>query len=92
MLQDVAGNDGVDSTPYYVVKIDTTPIVRGNLRDQGMAFSKLVLAGIMSPNDARHYLGLPPVAGLDEPRMTMPGGASAAVGPDNEEAEGDANA
>lgn len=78
--------------PGEHVRIDVTPITRGNLRDQGMAFSKLVLAGIMSPNDARHYLGLTPVAGLDEPRMTMPGGASAAVGPDNEEAEGDANA
>jgi hypothetical protein len=52
-----------------------------------MAFSKLVLAGVMSPNDARHYLGLPPVEGLDTPAVTMPGGASAATGPDNEEAE-----
>ena len=73
--------------PGEYVRFDVTPITRGNLRDQGMAFSKLVLAGVLSPNDARHYLGLPPVAGLDEPRMTMPGGASAAVGPDNEDAE-----
>lgn len=77
--------------PGETVKIDTTPIVRGNLRDQGMAFSKLVMAGVMSPNDARHYLGLPPVAGLDEPKVSMPGGNSAAVG-DNPDAEGDANA
>jgi HK97 family phage portal protein len=73
--------------PGETVRIDTTPITRGNLRDQGMAFSKLVLAGVMSPNDARHYLGLPPVEGLDTPAVTMPGGASAATGPDNEEAE-----
>jgi HK97 family phage portal protein len=77
--------------PGEMVKIDTTPITRGNLRDQGMAFSKLVMAGVMSPNDARHYLGLPPVAGLDEPKVSMPGGNSAAVG-DNPDAEGDANA
>lgn len=77
--------------PGETVKIDTTPIFRGNLRDQGMAFSKLVMAGVMSPNDARHYLGLPPVAGLDEPKVSMPGGNSAAVG-DNPDAEGDANA
>ena len=77
--------------PGEMVKIDTTPITRGNLRDQGMAFSKLVMAGVMSPNDARHYLGLPPVAGLDEPKVSMPGGNSAAVG-DNPDADGDANA
>lgn len=69
--------------PGEFVRIDTTAIVRGNLRDAGMAFSKLVLAGVMSPNDARHYLGLPPVAGLDTPTVSMPGGASAASGPDN---------
>jgi len=75
--------------PGEFVRIDTTAIVRGNLRDAGMAFSKLVLAGVMSPNDARHYLGLPPVAGLDPPTVSMPGGASAASGPDN---VGDENA
>ena len=75
--------------PGEFVRIDTTPIVRGNLRDAGMAFSKLVLAGVMSPNDARHYLGLPPIAGLDTPTVSMPGGASAASGPDN---VGDENA
>ena len=78
--------------PGERVRLDVQVLLRGNLRDAGMAFSKLVLAGVMSPNDARHYLGLPPVAGLDEPRMSMPGGASAAVGPDNPDAEGDANA
>jgi len=75
--------------PGEFVRIDTTAIVRGNLRDAGMAFSKLVLAGVMSPNDARHYLGLAPVAGLDTPTVSMPGGASAAAGPDN---VGDENA
>jgi HK97 family phage portal protein len=75
--------------PGEFVRIDTTPIVRGNLRDAGMAFSKLVLAGVMSPNDARHYLGLAPIAGLDTPTVSMPGGASAAAGPDN---VGDENA
>jgi hypothetical protein len=54
-----------------------------------MAFSKLVLAGIMSPNDARHYLGLPPIDGLDTPTVSMPGGASGAVVEGNPDAEGD---
>ena len=75
--------------PGERVHIDTTPITRGNLRDQGMAFSKLVLAGIMSPNDARHYLGLPPIDGLDTPTVSMPGGASGAVVDGNPDAEGD---
>jgi HK97 family phage portal protein len=74
--------------PGERVHIDTTPITRGNLRDQGMAFSKLVLAGIMSPNDARHYLGLPPIDGLDTPTVSMPGGASGAVVEGNPDAEG----
>lgn len=68
--------------PGERVRFDVTPITRGNLRDQGMSYSKLVLAGVMSPNDARHALGLPPVEGLDTPTVTMPGGASAAMGPD----------
>lgn len=73
--------------PGEQVRLDVTPITRGNLRDQGMSYSKLVLAGIMSPNDARHALGLPPLPGLDQPKVVMPGGASASVGPDNEGTE-----
>ena len=67
--------------PGEHVRFDVTPLLRGNLRDQGMSYSKLVLAGIMSPNDARHALGLPRLEGLDDPEVTMPGGASAATGP-----------
>lgn len=76
--------------PGERVRFDLTPITRGNLRDQGMAYSKLVLAGILSPNDARHALGLPPVAGMDIPSVSMPGGAAAQTG--NPDAEGDADA
>jgi hypothetical protein len=65
------------------VRLDTDILLRGNLKDAGMAFSKLVLAGIMSPNDARARLGLAPVEGLDVPMVSMPGGAAAATGPDN---------
>jgi HK97 family phage portal protein len=76
--------------PGEAVRFDMTPITRGNLRDQGMSYSKLVLAGVMSPNDARHALGLPPVAGLDTPTVSMPGGAAAEAG--NADSEGDSNA
>ncbi len=77
--------------PGERVRFDVTPIVRGNLRDQGMAYSKLVLAGVMSPNDARHALGLPPVEGMDIPSVSMPGGAAAQTGaPDAGEDQADA--
>lgn len=75
--------------PGERVRFDVSPITRGNLRDQGMSYSKLVLAGVMSPNDARHALGLAKVPGLDTPTVSMPGGASAAMG--NPDAEGDQN-
>jgi HK97 family phage portal protein len=72
--------------PGEYVKFDTNVLLRGNLKDAGQSLSKLVLAGIMSPNDARHLLGLDPMEGLDEAMVSMPGGASAATGP-NETSE-----
>lgn len=75
--------------PGQRARFDVDILLRGNLRDAGVAFSKLVLAGVMSPNDARKRLGLEPLDGLDTPTVSMPGGASAAAGPD---ADGDQNA
>lgn len=65
--------------PGETVSMDTTPLLRGNLKDAGVSLSKLTLSGIMSPNDARRYIGLDPVDGMDEPTVTMPGGSSAAA-------------
>jgi HK97 family phage portal protein len=65
--------------PGEYVTIDTRPITRGSLKDQGTAWSKLVLAGIASPNDARLAIGLPPLVGYDTPTVSMPGGAAAAA-------------
>lgn len=62
--------------PGQYAKIDTRPITRGNLRDQGMAWSKLVVAGIASANDARLAIGLPPIDGMDTPMVSMPGAAN----------------
>jgi HK97 family phage portal protein len=78
--------------PGEFARIDVRPITRGSLKDQGTAWSKLVLAGIASPNDARLAIGLPPLEGLDVPTVSMPGGAAAAVGPDNVDTEGESNA
>jgi HK97 family phage portal protein len=72
--------------PGQYAKIDTRPITRGSLRDQGMAWSKLVVAGIASPNDARMAIGLPPIDGMDTPMVSMPGAASGIL------SEGNANA
>jgi hypothetical protein len=45
----------------------------------------LTLSGITSPNDARKFLGLDPIDGLDQPSVTMPGGASAMVSDQDED-------
>jgi HK97 family phage portal protein len=77
--------------PGEFLRFDTDVLLRGNLRDAGMALSKLVLGGVLAPNDARRRLGLPPIAGMDTPTVSMPGGAAAAVGPTdtNEDQEAD---
>jgi HK97 family phage portal protein len=75
--------------PGLHARFDTEILVRGSLRDAGNSYSKLVLAGVMSPNDARRRLGLDPLAGLDEPKVTMPGGASAMTSDGNPDAEAD---
>ncbi len=66
--------------PGEHARLDVDVLLRGNMRDAGMALSKLVLAGIMSGNDARHRLGLPPQEGLDTAAVSMPGGMSAVQG------------
>ena len=66
--------------PGEHARLDVDVLLRGNMRDAGMALSKLVLAGIMSGNDARHRLGLPPQEGLDDAKVSMPGGMSAVQG------------
>ena len=68
--------------PGEHARLDTDVLLRGNMRDAGMALSKLVLAGILSPNDGRKRMGLPPIAGeqFDIPSVSMPGGMSAVQG------------
>ncbi len=79
--------------PGEHARLDVDVLLRGNMRDAGMALSKLVLAGIMSGNDARHRLGLPPQEGLDDAKVSMPGGMSAVQGDNAGEGNmGDENA
>lgn len=68
--------------PGEHARLDTDVLLRGNMRDAGMALSKLVLAGILSPNDGRKRMGLPPISGdqFEIPSVSMPGGMSATQG------------
>ncbi len=76
--------------PGQYVRMDVDVLLRGNLVDKGTAFAKLVLAGVMSQNDARRRMGLPPIDGLDMPTVSMPGAAAGIMGPNN--AQGVTNA
>lgn len=75
--------------PGQRLVIDTKPLLRGNLRDQGMALSKLTLAGIMTPNDARAVMDLPMHEEGDELKAMMPGAGGGAMSDTN---DGGANA
>ena len=67
--------------PGQSARLDVDVLLRGNMRDAGTALSALVLSGIMSSNDARHRMGLPPILNddFDMPSVAMPGGSSAAA-------------
>lgn len=75
--------------PGQRLVIDTKPLLRGNLRDQGMALSKLTLAGVMTPNDARDVMDLPAHEEGDELKAMMPGAGGGAMSDTN---DGGANA
>jgi HK97 family phage portal protein len=68
--------------PGQHARLDTDILLRGNMRDAGMALSKLVLAGILSPNDGRRRMGLPEIEGLDMPSVSMPGAQANQDAPD----------
>lgn len=51
----------------YTVAFDVEQLIRGDSEAQANFFSRLVLNGIMTRNEARARLRLPPLAGLDTP-------------------------
>ena len=63
--------------PGQFLRFDVDALMLGNFVDRTDAFQKAVMSGIMSPNEARVRLGLPPLSGLDDPKPLMPGAASA---------------
>jgi HK97 family phage portal protein len=64
--------------PGQHARLDVDVLLRGNMKDAGIALSKLVLAGILSQNDARKRLGVPPILedSFNMPMVSMPGGMS----------------
>lgn len=47
--------------PGYRVEHDLQELLRGTMKDTAKELSKLVMAGILTPNDARWFIGMQPV-------------------------------
>lgn len=52
---------------YYEARFDVEELQRGDSKAQAEFFNKLVIAGILTRNEARAALGYNPLGGLDEP-------------------------
>jgi HK97 family phage portal protein len=59
--------------PGERMKTDLVPITQGDFRTAGKAYAALVGIGVLAPNDARVRLGLPRIAGLDDPAPVISG-------------------
>lgn len=49
--------------PGYRVEHDLQELLRGTMKDTAKELAKLVQAGILTPNDARWFIGMQPMAG-----------------------------
>jgi len=59
--------------PGERIKTDLVPITQGDFRTAGKAYAALIQVGALAPNDARVRLGLPRIAGLDDPAPVISG-------------------
>ena len=59
--------------PGERMKTDLVPITQGDFRTAGKAYAALIQVGALAPNDARVRLGLPRIAGLDDPAPVISG-------------------
>jgi hypothetical protein len=59
--------------PGERITTDLVPITQGDFRTAGKAYAALVGIGVLAPNDARVRLGLPRIAGLDDPAPVISG-------------------
>lgn len=78
--------------PGYRIEHDLQELLRGTMKDTAKELTKLVEAGILTPNDARWFIGMPPVADetADQLRVrldTTAGQAEADADREDEESE-----
>ena len=63
----------------YCVKFDKTALLRGSFNESMQAYREAVQLGVMTPNEVRRELGLPPIDGGDDmyvgPNMQTTGGS-----------------
>ena len=52
--------------PDYCVKFDKTALLRGSFNESMQAYREAVQLGVMTPNEVRRELGLPPIDGGDD--------------------------
>ena len=64
----------------YCVKFDKTALLRGSFNESMQAYREAVQLGVMTPNEVRRELGLPPIDNGDAmyvgPNMQTPTGGS----------------
>ena len=63
----------------YEARFDIEDLIRGDSKAQAEFFSRLVLNGILTRNEARDALGYNPLQGLDEPLVPNSGATSDAL-------------
>jgi phage portal protein BeeE len=52
--------------PGYCIKFDKTALLRGSFNESMQAYREAVQLGVMTPNEVRRELGLPPIDGGNE--------------------------
>ena len=66
--------------PDYCIKFDKTALLRGSFNESMQAYREAVQLGVMTPNEVRRELGLPPIDGGDDmyvgPNMQATAGGS----------------
>ncbi len=82
------------ATPFDTVTWDTDDLVRPGMAEHMAALRTAVEAGVMTRNEAREELDLPPLPGLDTPTLALnvgAGGGSTNIGDDTSESAGTPN-
>lgn len=73
---DAIRRDLILAPNLYEARFDIEDLIRGDSKAQAEFFSRLVLTGILTPNEARIALGYNPLEGLDKPLVPNTGATS----------------